>query len=75
MPYRDWPQEDKDALVKDVWAGVAGEKRAEAAARGEAPGTGFNIPGRLALDDMPSDFEALKIAVGTVQKLIEALDA
>lgn len=61
MGYLQWSQEDKDALVNDVWAGVAGEKRAQA-----QPGSLFAVPGRTALDDLVSDADALRLAVNTV---------
>ena len=64
-PYSQWAQEDKDALASDVWAAVSGEKRAQ------AQGGLFAQPNRLALDDLPSDLEALKLAIGTVQKILE----
>lgn len=65
-PYSEWSQEDRDALATDVWAAVSGEKRAQA-----QDGSPFKVPGRLALDDLPSDLEALKLAVNTVQKILE----
>ena len=73
--WADWLCQKPNATPDDVvslqadknWAAISGELRAQAKDRGETGG--WNKPDRLALDDMPSDMEALKLAVGTVQKI------